>query len=204
MTVKRLLGWAAGTLRSVLIKLRINSGFLVTGRWIAASAELRLGHRTTFVLGRNTTVKGHVRIIIDDHGGLVVGRDSVIERGGEITAVGGARVSIGDHTHIGSFCNIRSDLRISIGSHCYIAQFVSIVDGGYEYADRTLSITGDRYICKESSIGDNVWLGVGAVILPGVTVGNGAVIGAGAIVTRDVPPYAVAAGNPARVLKYRK
>ena len=50
-------------------------------------------------------------------------------------------------------------------------------------------------------IGDNVWIGGGAIVLPGVTIGNNAIIGAGSVVTRDIPADTVAAGNPARVLK---
>jgi len=53
------------------------------------------------------------------------------------------------------------------------------------------------------TIGDDVWVGAGAVILPGVTIGRGAVVGAGSVVTKDVAPYAICAGNPARVLRVR-
>ena len=52
-------------------------------------------------------------------------------------------------------------------------------------------------------IGNDVWIGVGAIILSGVKIGSGAIIGAGAVVVKDVPPYAIAAGNPARVVKFR-
>jgi len=52
-------------------------------------------------------------------------------------------------------------------------------------------------------IGNDVWIGLGAIILSGVTIGDGAVVGAGAVVSRDVPPYAVVVGSPARIIKYR-
>jgi len=55
----------------------------------------------------------------------------------------------------------------------------------------------------KTKIGNDVWIGVGVMVLPGITIGNGAVIGAGSIVTKDIPPYAVAVGNPAKVIKYR-
>lgn len=54
------------------------------------------------------------------------------------------------------------------------------------------------------TLGDDVWIGANSVILPGVTIGRGAVIGAGAVVTKDIPEYAIAVGNPARVIKYRE
>lgn len=59
-------------------------------------------------------------------------------------------------------------------------------------------------LVKEVIIGDDVWIGMRSIIMPGVRVGNGAVIGAGAVVTKDVPDYAIVGGVPAKVLKYRK
>ena len=57
---------------------------------------------------------------------------------------------------------------------------------------------------QQVTIGDDVWIGYGVIILPGVTVGKGSIIGAGAVVTKNVPEYAVVAGVPAKVIKYRK
>ncbi len=57
---------------------------------------------------------------------------------------------------------------------------------------------------KQIVVGDDVWLGYGAIILPGVTIGDGAIIGAGTVVTKDVPPYAIVGGNPAKVIRFRK
>ena len=57
---------------------------------------------------------------------------------------------------------------------------------------------------KPIVVGDDVWLGYGAIILPGVTIGDGAIIGAGTVVTKDVPPYAIVGGNPAKVIRFRK
>lgn len=75
----------------------------------------------------------------------------------------------------------------------------------YEGKDsvRAKFATHKRRPISRIKVGHDVWIGRSAIILPGVTVGNGAVVGAGAIVTRDVPPYAVVAGNPARLIRYR-
>ncbi len=77
-----------------------------------------------------------------------------------------------------------------------------------EYSSYYIDETFRREVKKEVSlpntvIGNDVWIGVGAIILPGVKIGDGAIIGGGSIVTKDIPPYAIAVGNPARVIKYR-
>lgn len=72
--------------------------------------------------------------------------------------------------------------------------------------DRTDIPMGEQGVQQEKPviIGNDVWLGQRVIILPGVHIGNGVIVGAGAVVTKDVPDYAVVAGNPARIIKYRK
>ncbi|MGI5522217.1 acyltransferase [Micromonospora sp. CA-259024] len=100
-----------------------------------------------------------------------------------------ARILIGDNVMFGPEVTIRG------GNHRIDQVGVPMIAVGKEAGDET----HDRGVV----IADDVWVGTRAVILHGVTIGRGAVIGAGAVVTRSVPPYAVAAGNPARVLRLR-
>jgi acetyltransferase-like isoleucine patch superfamily enzyme len=113
---------------------------------------------------------------------------------------------IGRRTAIGEFSNIRaSGSEIVIGDNCLLGQYVSIIGSNHAMArgqpirDQPWNMTrvGVR-------IGDDVWIGTHAVILPGVEIGSGAVVAAGAIVTRDVPEYAVVAGMPATIRHYRE
>lgn len=105
---------------------------------------------------------------------------------------------------------------ITIGSFCSIADEVVIFGGGEHRHDwittspiRVLFnlpgalVDGHPHTKGETRIGNDVWIGYRSMILSGVVVGDGAIIGAGAVVTKDVPPYAIAAGNPAKVFKYR-
>ena len=113
----------------------------------------------------------------------------------------GENVQINDFVHIGSIGSI------TIGDNVLIASKVYISDhnhGNYNgiINDEPMSIPINRKpICKPVSVGNNVWIGESACILPGVKIGNGAVVGALSVVTKDVPPYSIVAGNPAKVIK---
>lgn len=124
-------------------------------------------------------------------------------------------------TRVGAYTYCRSDIRVaalaSIGRFCSIARGVRI--GEAEHAlDRVSThpfthdakYTGDRAAMRPLErtrppprIGHDVWLGLRAIVLNGVTIGDGAVIAAGAVVTKDVPPYAIVGGVPARLIRYR-
>lgn len=92
---------------------------------------------------------------------------------------------------------------ITIGDDCRIAHNVSFVSEDHVFADPTVPIRLQGKETAEIRIGNDVWIGCGARILKGVTVGDGAVIGAGAIVTKDVPPLGIAVGVPARIVGTR-
>lgn len=114
-------------------------------------------------------------------------------------------VRIGTHTYVGRNVCITKAL---IGNYCSIANNVSIGQGEHNYTRFSTSThfsdnPFEELTEKPCTIGNDVWIGVGAVILRGVTVSDGAVIGANAVVTKNVPPYGIAVGVPASVIKYR-
>jgi acetyltransferase-like isoleucine patch superfamily enzyme len=113
------------------------------------------------------------------------------------------QISIGDNVSINRKCSIfgsrfNKNTRIIIGNNVVIAPEVKIFAASHDYHDLDLPDYGEGI-----SISDYVWIGGGAIILPGVNLGKGAVIGAGSVITRDIPDWSVAAGNPARVIKKR-
>ncbi|WP_313901695.1 CatB-related O-acetyltransferase [Aliiglaciecola sp. M165] len=105
--------------------------------------------------------------------------------------------------NVGAFCSISWNVTIGGANHDYnrVTQHSLLYDPSKGFlGDREPMY--DRY-SRGLEIGNDVWIGCGAVVLRGVSIGNGAVIGANSVVTRDVPDYAIVAGNPARVIKYR-
>lgn len=115
----------------------------------------------------------------------------------ELVAHRGATLEIGDRTWIGYGCSISAHAYVHIGAGCHIGPYTNILDNDYHDIEDHRIIPPSRPVL----IGDHVWIGTRAIILPGVMIGDGATIGAGAVVTKNVPARAVAAGNPARIIR---
>jgi acetyltransferase-like isoleucine patch superfamily enzyme len=113
------------------------------------------------------------------------------------------RMQIGDETWIGQQCFLHAAGGLSIGCGVGIGPGVKILTSQHAETGRATAIYNAPVELKPVSIEDGADLGVGCIIMPGVTIGAGAQIGAGAVVTRDVPAYSIAAGSPARVLRER-
>ena len=97
-----------------------------------------------------------------------------------------------------------SKYRVTIGDDTWIAPNVYICPSTHNCKDRNRTIREQGVWGGDITIGKDCWIGVNVVISPGVTIGDGAVIGANAVVTKDIPPYAIAVGAPARVIGYRE
>ncbi len=113
-------------------------------------------------------------------------------------------IAVGDGTFIGNGCTFSAGREIRVGSHCLISALVRIHDNDGHPLDADRRRRGEPITAAETApviVEDNVWIGAGATILKGVRIGRDAVIGTGAVVTSDVPPGAVAAGNPARLVR---
>ena len=119
-----------------------------------------------------------------------------------VEARGGA-VEIGPATTIGPFCVLYGHGGLTIGRDCLIASHVVCIPENHCFDRRDLPVRLQGGSRKGISIGDDVWLATQVVVLDGVSIGRGAVIGAGAVVTTDIPPYAIAVGVPARIIAYR-
>lgn len=108
------------------------------------------------------------------------------------------RISIGEHTNINRECVLDGRGGLIIGSNVDVAQQVNIWTEQHDYNDSNY-----KAISAPVIINDYVWLASRATILPGVTIGKGAVVASGAVVTKDVPPFAIVGGVPAKIIGHR-
>ena len=144
-----------------------------------------------------------VIIQIGRTGRVELGRWSWIGHGTKIRAHEGV-VSIGAKTVLGQECTISAYQHVSIGRECVIADRVMLIDFDHGMVEVDRPIREQGIYKRDVRVGNNVWIGYGAAILRGATIGDNCVIGTSSVVSKDVPANAVAAGVPVRVLRMRK
>jgi acetyltransferase-like isoleucine patch superfamily enzyme len=133
---------------------------------------------------------------------VVLGRWSWIGHGCKIRAHEG-QVRIGAKTVLGQECTISAFQRVSIGRECILADRVMLIDFDHGVVEVERPIRLQGIYKRDVRVGHNVWIGYGACLLRGVTVGDNAVIGTSSVVTKDVPDNAIVGGVPARLLRAR-
>jgi len=116
----------------------------------------------------------------------------------ELVTYTSGRIEIGNRTFINYGSSIAARASVKIGSDCHLGHYTFVMDNDQHDVARHMELPPSDPVIVE----DHVWIGSKAIILPGVRSGSRAVIGAGSIVTKDIPPGCVAAGNPARVLRH--
>lgn len=137
-----------------------------------------------------------------EQGRLEVGPGALFEPGVWLTAPGEARIRIGAGTFLNIGVMVAALELVEIGDHCMFANGCFVTDGNHRFDDPDKPVPWQGFTTKgPTRIGDNVWCGANVVITSGVTIGERAVIGANSVVTSDIPPFSIAAGAPARVLK---
>ena len=135
-------------------------------------------------------------------GRLEVGAHTLLEPHVWITAPAPGRVRIGEESFLNVAVMVAALELVEIGAHCMFANGCVITDANHRFDDPDRPVTWQGFTGKgPTRVGDNTWCGANVVITSGVTVGERCVIGANSVVTADVPPYSIAAGVPARVLR---
>ena len=135
-------------------------------------------------------------------GRLQVGAQTLFEPHVWLTAPDPARITIGSGTFLNIGVMVAALDLVEIGDHCMFANGCFVTDSNHRFDDPDLPVPWQGFTSKGATrVGDNVWCGANVVIGSGVTVGERSVIGANSVVTSDIPPFSVAVGAPARVLR---
>ncbi len=182
------LSWMEGVIRN----LPGRAGRLVRRVWyqrrFASCGELFIGEGCRFIDPASMRFEGR----------------TLINEGCYFNAQGGM-ISMGDFTAINNGAHINASCggHIRIGSHCPIGPGVVMRTANHRFSDAAEYIQNQGHDAADIIIEDDCWLGANVIVLAGVKIGRGAVVGAGAVVSKDVPEMAVVVGVPARVIKYR-
>jgi acetyltransferase-like isoleucine patch superfamily enzyme len=163
---------------------------------------LKLRHRGRLQTDGIAFVGPGVSLEIGRNARVVLGRWSWIGHGCKIRAHEG-EVRIGAKTVLGQECTVSAYQRVAIGRECILADRVMLIDFDHGVVDVEQPIRLQGIYKRDVSVGNNVWIGYGACLLRGVSVGDNAVIGTNSVVTKSVPDNAVVGGVPARVLRMR-
>ena len=177
------------------LRVRVSKGL----RYLQELVTARLHLRRVTTLGRRPRTLGRPRLIND--GSLVIGDDIMIRSvvvPAELATSHRGSLVIGDNVSINYGTSIYAERSIIIGDRVRIGPYVSITDTDFHDAhDRNLRPDGSPVVLE-----DDVWIGTRALVLKGVRIGRGAIVAAGAVVTRDVAPYSVVAGVPAACVSH--
>ena len=179
--VKRLVDW--------LIMNQVET----RSRWFIRMLAPLYQHR-----GKHAVIHRSVRMDTPPYRKFFLGDYSVVESFACINnAVGD--VMIGNHTRIGLHNTIIGP--VTIGNHVNLAQGITVTALNHNFSDAEKRIDEQGVNTTPVVIGDDIWIGANAVILPGVTIGSHSVVAAGSVVTKDVPPHSLVAGVPAKIIR---
>lgn len=197
--IKRAAWGAIGLLTAALAPL-IRGGHRLSGPLIRLVRLAHLRAWTGAAVHASTQFDGQVKVT--SRVALALGPHCRIGTGVCFETPGGD-ITVGHHVRINTGCVLVSYASISIGNDCLIGEYVSIRDANHGTATGA-PMRLQSHSFAPITIGDDVWIGRGAVVLKGVSIGHGAVVAANSVVTHDVPANAIVGGAPAKLIRMRK
>lgn len=143
------------------------------------------------------------RVQVSGTRNVTIGKRCRLGRDNELRTINGGHIQLGNDVRLNSGCVITSYLQVKIGDFSMLGEYVSIRDANHGTSPEEI-MRFQPHSSASINIGRDVWIGKGSCVLPGVTIGEGSVIGANSVVNRDIPPFTLAAGVPVKILKKRK
>lgn len=199
--------WSKGIclLRGLLTKpfLKKSEGYLFIGR------GCKIKFRNKISLGRTVTIGDYVELNALSKYGITIGnevsilKNTIIECTGVIRNLGEG-IIIGNNVGIAQNCFIQVRGKVKIGNNVIFGPNVSIFSENHIFDNPDLPVSVQGETRKGVTIEDGVWVGTRSIILDGVTIGKNSIVAAGSVVNRDVTPFAIVGGVPAKIIKYRK
>ncbi|MDD5448572.1 MAG: acyltransferase [Actinomycetota bacterium] len=170
--------------------------------WIEGNVKVYLAARSGVRIGKRVFIPRDIEILGNDDGKIIIGDDVSIDSCARFHVANQATLQIGNKVGVGAYDFLDAFDDLTIGENTMLGPFLHVIcaDHGVK---RDIPMREQRGTYAPISIGKDCWIGSEVVVLKGVTIGDGAVVGAGSVVTKDIPEYCIAAGVPARVLKER-
>lgn len=198
-----LVGWIPSRPGRGLRKLLYRTICARIGECIEIQPGVEFTNASGIEIGDWVRLHRDVRIRCNGENSKVRLRDwAHIDRGVDFKTHRCGEIEIGENSYIGPYTCLSGDY-IKVGRNCMIASHSGLYANNHNFADPTLPICKQGNTYKGITIEEDCWLGSGVKVLDGVTIGRGSVIGAGAVVTKDIPPYSIAVGVPAKVVSQR-
>jgi len=190
---------------ALLRKAYYATKFKSMGKKVYIGAGVKIVNPEYISIGENVCISDGVTLIARGEGGITIGNNvSLRDRvylDTENKATGYIR--IGDHVYIGTGTTLFGHMGLEIGDHCLLAQNITLTPYSHIFDDPGRCIIEQGGHCEKVVIGDDVYVGMRCAIMYSGNIGEGSVIGAGSVVVKPIPPYSVAVGCPAKVIKQR-
>lgn len=186
---------------SLILKIKgINVG---TNFYIQGSPYLKIrGNPNDIIIDENVSINGNIDLRNREKGKIIISKDVTIDTNSRFVAANNATLNIGKGCRLGSYLIFNCGEDITIGDDCIFGGFCYFQSSNHgTKKDKLIKYQDHTY--GKIIIGKGVWFGARVTVLPGVTIGEGAVIGANSVVTKDIPSNSIAVGIPAKVISYR-
>jgi len=200
-----LCSWMPGALGLLLRSKLYPLLFKKVGTNVNFGIDIAIRHPGKITIGDNVVIDDHC--VLDakgtDNRGIVIGNGVFLGRNSILSCKNGDIV-LGDNVNIGFNSEVFSASRVTLERNALVAAYCYFIGGDHDFQSADVSVLDQSRSSRGITIGEGVWLGAGVKVLDGIRIAEHSIIGANAVVNRDIPAYSIAVGVPAKVIRKRK